>query len=121
MAVHIVDRGRSPRTCVGPANSDFTAEPLRPPDGIFAAYKPTGWSSFNVVHAVRAGLEKTFPLPRIPGRKKRRRIKVGHGGTLDPLASGLGRDLVPGRLTELGGDEILDRPVDQSVHRGVIS
>jgi tRNA pseudouridine55 synthase len=42
--------------------------------------KPLGWTSFDVVNKIR------FRLRRITGRKK---IKVGHSGTLDPLATGL--------------------------------
>lgn len=42
--------------------------------------KPLGWTSFDVVNKIR------FRLRKITGRK---RIKVGHSGTLDPLATGL--------------------------------
>ncbi len=42
--------------------------------------KPLGWTSFDVVNKIRGTLRKKF---------KRKRIKVGHGGTLDPLATGL--------------------------------
>jgi tRNA pseudouridine55 synthase len=42
--------------------------------------KPIGWSSFDVVNRIRWQLKKSL------GVKK---IKVGHAGTLDPLASGL--------------------------------
>lgn len=42
--------------------------------------KPFGWSSFDVVRSIR------FTLLKALGIKK---IKVGHAGTLDPLATGL--------------------------------
>lgn len=42
--------------------------------------KPLEWTSFDVVNKIR------FRLRHITGLKK---IKVGHAGTLDPLASGL--------------------------------
>lgn len=42
--------------------------------------KPLGWTSFDVVNKVRIGLRNTFGI---------RKIKVGHAGTLDPLATGL--------------------------------
>ena len=42
--------------------------------------KPLEWTSFQVVNKVRWLIRKQFNL---------KRIKVGHAGTLDPLASGL--------------------------------
>jgi len=42
--------------------------------------KPKGWTSFDVVNKIR------FRLRHITGVK---RIKVGHAGTLDPMATGL--------------------------------
>ncbi|MEX2349617.1 MAG: tRNA pseudouridine(55) synthase TruB [Flavobacteriaceae bacterium] len=42
--------------------------------------KPLGWTSFQVVNKVRWLIKKEFKL---------KKIKVGHAGTLDPLASGL--------------------------------
>jgi tRNA pseudouridine55 synthase len=44
--------------------------------------KPLGWTSFDLVNKVRFALEKKFRL-------KRMSLKVGHAGTLDPLATGL--------------------------------
>ncbi len=42
--------------------------------------KPLGWTSFDVVNKIRYAIRRTFLL---------KKIKVGHAGTLDPLASGL--------------------------------
>ena len=42
--------------------------------------KPLGWSSFQAVNAVRWAIRRKFEL---------KKIKVGHAGTLDPLATGL--------------------------------
>ena len=42
--------------------------------------KPYGWTSFDVVNSLRYSIKKSL------GVKK---IKVGHAGTLDPLATGL--------------------------------
>lgn len=42
--------------------------------------KPLEWSSFQVVNKVRWLIKKTFGI---------KKIKVGHAGTLDPLATGL--------------------------------
>jgi tRNA pseudouridine55 synthase len=50
-----------------------------PLDGILLIDKPHGWSSFDVVAKVRGQLR----------RETGKKIKVGHTGTLDPLATGL--------------------------------
>ena len=42
--------------------------------------KPLNWTSFQVVNKIRWAIRKKFKL---------KKIKVGHAGTLDPLASGL--------------------------------
>jgi tRNA pseudouridine55 synthase len=42
--------------------------------------KPLGWSSFDLVNKIRILLQKRF---------RYKRLKVGHAGTLDPLATGL--------------------------------
>jgi tRNA pseudouridine55 synthase len=42
--------------------------------------KPLDWSSFQVVNKLRWAIRKSFGI---------KKIKVGHAGTLDPLASGL--------------------------------
>jgi tRNA pseudouridine55 synthase len=49
-------------------------------DGILLIDKPKGWTSFDVVAKVR-GIVR-----RETGQKK---VKIGHTGTLDPLATGL--------------------------------
>ena len=42
--------------------------------------KPFGWSSFDVVKRIKYLIQKKYNL---------KKLKVGHGGTLDPLATGL--------------------------------
>ncbi len=42
--------------------------------------KPLGWSSFQAVNSIRWAIRRKFNL---------KKIKVGHAGTLDPLATGL--------------------------------
>tara|TARA_R110002073_G_scaffold157738_1_gene313121 strand:- start:1699 stop:2394 length:696 start_codon:yes stop_codon:yes gene_type:complete len=42
--------------------------------------KPLNWTSFQVVNKLRWHIRKTFNI---------KKIKVGHAGTLDPLATGL--------------------------------
>lgn len=48
-------------------------------NGFVLINKPVGWSSFDVVAKIRGKLKKDL----------NKKIKVGHTGTLDPLASGL--------------------------------
>lgn len=54
-------------------------------DGYLLINKPVGWSSFDVVAKVRGILSNEYL--KSTGEKKK--IKVGHTGTLDPLATGL--------------------------------
>ena len=42
--------------------------------------KPINWTSFDVVKNIRSLMKKKYDLQK---------IKVGHTGTLDPLATGL--------------------------------
>lgn len=51
--------------------------------------KPLGWTSFDVVAKVRNALKKRYGT----------RIKIGHAGTLDPLATGM-LVLAVGRATK---------------------
>ena len=47
---------------------------------VFLIDKPLEWTSFQVVNTIRWVIRKQFNL---------KKIKVGHAGTLDPLATGL--------------------------------
>ena len=51
-------------------------------DGVLIVDKPSGWTSFDVVNYVRKIVAESQ-------HKKPKQIKVGHTGTLDPLATGL--------------------------------
>jgi len=42
--------------------------------------KPLGWSSFQAVNKLKWAIRRKFDL---------KKIKIGHAGTLDPLATGL--------------------------------
>ena len=42
--------------------------------------KPIGWTSFQVVNKIRWLIKSSFDI---------KKIKVGHAGTLDPLATGI--------------------------------
>ena len=61
--------------------------------------KPLGWTSFDLVNSIRHSLKN------YTGIKK---LKVGHAGTLDPLASGLlimvNKPFDVGDTVEIGSD-----------------
>ncbi|MDN5350750.1 MAG: tRNA pseudouridine55 synthase [Bacteroidales bacterium] len=52
--------------------------------------KPVGWTSFDVVNFIRSLIKRFYQI---------RKLKVGHAGTLDPLASGL-LILCTGKMTK---------------------
>jgi len=54
--------------------------------------KPLGWTSFDLVNKVRNSIRRAYGL-------KGKGIKVGHAGTLDPLATGL-MLICTGRMTK---------------------
>ncbi len=58
--------------------------------GIILINKPYKWTSFDAVNKVRSILRRHFGI---------RKIKVGHAGTLDPLATGLVL-ICTGRMTK---------------------
>ncbi len=53
--------------------------------------KPLNWTSFNLVNKLRWKLQKTLQI---------KKVKVGHAGTLDPLATGV-MILCTGKSTKL--------------------
>ena len=62
--------------------------------GILLVDKPAGMSSFGVVARVRRKLSEEAGFVEVKGkdgvlRQKRKKVKVGHTGTLDPFATGL--------------------------------
>lgn len=57
---------------------------LAPVEGeVFVVDKPLGWSSFHVVKKLRGAVSARLRKAGI------RKLKVGHAGTLDPLATGV--------------------------------
>lgn len=58
---------------------------------VFAVYKPSGPSSSSVVEMIKKSLIKRFypDAPKSFLKSVNKKFKVGHGGTLDPLASGI--------------------------------
>lgn len=67
--------------------------PIHLAEGLFCAYKPLTWTSQDVVGYIRGMLERDARERGAQMAKRRskskRKIKVGHGGTLDPLAEGI--------------------------------
>jgi TruB family pseudouridylate synthase (N terminal domain) len=66
--------------------------PLLMAEGLFAVDKPLDWTSNDVVGYLRGILERNARDRGCAVNKRRGRgggIKVGHGGTLDPLATGV--------------------------------
>ncbi|AEE48832.1 tRNA pseudouridine(55) synthase TruB [Haliscomenobacter hydrossis] len=58
-----------------PLTSQFFTE-----GAVLLVDKPQGWTSFDVVNKIRGKIRSLFQL---------KNIKVGHAGTLDPMATGL--------------------------------
>ncbi len=52
------------------------------PQGIILVDKPIGWTSFDAVNRIRHVIAKELDV-------RPKRVKVGHSGTLDPMATGL--------------------------------
>ncbi len=54
---------------------------------VFIVDKPLEWTSFDVVNKFKSHLKSLKKIQ--PEDLKSRNVKVGHAGTLDPLATGL--------------------------------
>lgn len=67
-----------------PPNSSQTPSPV--PAGLMVIDKPVGPTSMAVCSIIRARVRRGM---REAGLHPPKRLKVGHGGTLDPLASGV--------------------------------
>ncbi|MBU6167875.1 MAG: tRNA pseudouridine(55) synthase TruB [Bacteroidetes bacterium] len=62
-----------------PDSSDHSISALEE-GSILLIDKPAGWTSFDVVNKIRGAIKNELGL---------KKIKVGHSGTLDPMATGL--------------------------------
>ncbi len=104
---------------------DTTTPPLAA-DELMLVDKPAGISSFGVVARVRHQLSDQAGTISIKGkdsiiREKRRKIKVGHAGTLDPFATGL-LILLVGKGTKHAGNFLkLDKEYITTIHLGATS
>lgn len=63
-------------------------------EGLCAVHKPMDWTSQDVVSYIRGMLERDarsrgVVLAKRRSKRAKNKIKVGHGGTLDPLAEGV--------------------------------
>lgn len=94
-------------------------------DGYILVDKPKGWTSFDVVAKirgmVRAANRDTMAEGGSNGQQLPKRVKVGHTGTLDPMATGLLVILVGAytkRATELTK---LDKTYEVTMKLGVVS
>lgn len=75
-----------------PAAVGAPLPPVYRAEGLLAVNKPLGWTSQDVVAYVRQILLRDAKSRgALPNARRRRKpqIKVGHGGTLDPLATGV--------------------------------
>ena len=60
------------------------------PQGYVLVDKPHGWTSFDVVAKIRGRAKQSLKTAVVPeGQTRPKHVKVGHTGTLDPLATGL--------------------------------
>lgn len=95
-------------------------------DGVLLVDKPAGMSSFGVVARVRRVLSEQAGLVEVNGkdgiiRQKRKKVKVGHTGTLDPFATGL-LILLTGKETRRANEFLkLDKEYIATVRLGAIS
>lgn len=56
---------------------------------VFLLNKPLNWTSFDVVNKLRYHLKQHLHQYKTLAVGEKRNVKVGHAGTLDPLATGL--------------------------------
>lgn len=88
--------------------------------------KPEGISSFGVVSKIRHQLSEEAGYIEVKGkdgvvRQKRKKVKVGHTGTLDPFATGL-LILLVGKGTKRAGEFLkLDKEYIATVRLGEVS
>lgn len=75
--------------------SDPVLVPIYKCEGLFAVEKPLEWTSNDVVCYIRGILERdargrgATVVGARSRKNKNQKVKVGHGGTLDPLATGV--------------------------------
>lgn len=71
--------------------------------------KPLGWTSFQAVNAIKWAIRRGYAIPK---------IKIGHAGTLDPLASGL-LLICTGKATKkIPGLQLGEKTYTGTIHMG---
>ncbi len=78
-------------------NSFQTAEELVS-GSVLLIDKPLTWTSFDVVNRIKGFVKKNIKIP-LNAQGDEQRFKIGHAGTLDPLATGL-LVICTGKLTK---------------------
>lgn len=58
-------------------------------NGVFSVYKPRGWTSRKATDFVQFALSNELWAGKTTPLRRRDRVKIGHGGTLDPMAEGV--------------------------------
>ncbi|HSX46658.1 MAG TPA: tRNA pseudouridine(55) synthase TruB [Patescibacteria group bacterium] len=81
-------------------------------DGILLVDKPSGWTSFDIVAKIRGQIKRETGL---------KKPKVGHAGTLDPLATGLMIILVGSYTKRAGEFSKLDKVYEVTMKLGQTS
>lgn len=95
-------------------------------DEILLIDKPAGITSFRVVARVRRKLSEQAGMVMVKGkdgvlRQKRKKVKVGHTGTLDPFATGL-LIILTGKATKRANEFLkLDKEYIATVRLGAVS
>jgi tRNA pseudouridine55 synthase len=59
------------------------------PGTVLLVNKPLTWTSFDVTHKIKRFLIRRWHKQLPTAEAKKKKVKVGHAGTLDPLATGL--------------------------------
>ncbi len=59
------------------------------PGTVILVHKPLGLTSFDVTYKIKRFLQRRWRKVLPEAQAKKKKVKVGHAGTLDPLATGL--------------------------------
>jgi len=81
-----------PSTTTSATTGNTESTPLYLAEGLIAIHKPLTWTCNDVVSYIRGILSRDAQSRGFEGKLRKRGkpvMKVGHGGTLDPLASGV--------------------------------